>query len=310
MHLASGLAWALPVCLAVEAAPGRRPRRARRRGGPPTGGARGRRGLRVRQGARGRELLPHDRRGPSRTSRGSTGSTRCTWPARSPSSTGPSRPSQSSRIDPAETRAAFDGARLAARRRLPDPQPDPPRARVPDESRARDGRRPAHPPARRRDEVRRRARPRPGSSATACSLDNYYPAGPRRRLRLPGGDALRGPARGDLARDLPQELRLLALHRRSRPRRCRRLLRHVRRSADLRRVRAARARTSSRCSSSTPSGARPAARWRRRRRARTAATTTCSCPGRRSRELLEAGELPPVEFSRPEVAEVLIDAYK
>jgi sulfate adenylyltransferase len=28
------------------------------------------------------------------------------------------------------------------------------------------------------------------------------------------------------------------------------------------------------------------------------------------RQLLSAGELPPVEFSRPEVARVLIDAYR
>src|SRR4029079_3200138 len=68
------------------------------------------------------------------------------------------------------------------------------------------------------------------------------PARPRGHLGFPGRDALRRPTGGDRARDLPQELRLLAFHRRPRPRGCRGLLRHLRRAAHLRRVRTARAR--------------------------------------------------------------------
>ena len=72
------------------------------------------------------------------------------------------------------------------------------------------------------------------------------PGRPHAALGVPGGHALRRPARGGLARDLPQELRLLALHRRPRPRRRRQLLRHLRRAADLRRARRRRPSASSR----------------------------------------------------------------
>ena len=69
-------------------------------------------------------------------------------------------------------------------------------------------------------------------------FEGYYPKDRAMVCDLPGRDALRRPARGDLARDLPQELRVHALHRGSRPRGRGQLLRHVRRAADLHRVRA------------------------------------------------------------------------
>ena len=120
-------------------------------------------------------------------------------------------------------------ARVEDRGGVPDPQPDPPRARVHPEVRARDRRRPARAPADGRHEVRRRAARR-ADAVLRGALRGLLPEGPRDGLDLPGRDALRGSARGDLARDLPQELRLHALHRRSRPRGRRHLLRHVRRA--------------------------------------------------------------------------------
>ena len=140
--------------------------------------------------------------------------------------------------------------------------------------------------------------------------DGLLPGRARRRLRLPRRDALRGPTRGDLARDLPQELRLLALHRRPRPRRRRQLLRHLRRPADLRRVRAARARHRADVLRALLLVQGRAARWRRRRPAPTRATTTSSSPGRRCASCSASGELPPEEFTRPDVAEILIRAYR
>ena len=91
---------------------------------------------------------------------------------------------------PAEAKAVVRGARLEADRRLPDPQPDPPRARVPHEGRARDLRRALHPPADRRDEEGRH----PGRRADALLRGpdgQLLPPGPRDARGQPRQDALR-----------------------------------------------------------------------------------------------------------------------
>ena len=67
---------------------------------------------------------------------------------------------------------------------------------------------------------RARRRPRRGPDALLRGADRaLLSSGPRAPLGVPGGDALRRPARGRVSRDHPQELRLLALHRRPRSRR-------------------------------------------------------------------------------------------
>ncbi len=240
MRLANGLVWALPVCLAVDKAPdGDRVALADESGRPGLR-PRGRGDVRVRQGAGSRAVLPHDGRRASR--RRAAVRPEAALPRRSCDRLRAGRGAvPRAREGPGRDPRRVRRPRLEAHRRLPDPQPDPPGARVPDEDCARNRRRPPDPPAGRRHEAGRRAGQDQGGLLSRARRQ-LLPGRPRRRLRLPGCNALRRPARGDLACDLPQELRLLALHRRPRPRRRRGLLRLLRRAADLRRVRAARAR--------------------------------------------------------------------
>ena len=210
-------------------------------------------------------------------------------------------------LDPAETRAAF-AERGWQRSSASRPATRSTARTSTSEVRARDRRRPAAAPAGRRDQGGRH----PGRRAHAVLqvlLDDYYPKDRVLLSVFPAAMRYAGPREAIFHAIMPQELRLHALHRRPRPRRRRQLLRHLRRAADLRRVRAGRAGHHAADVRAHLLVQRAAAGW--------PATKTCPHPaedrvllsGTKVREMLGRGERPPAEFSRPEVADILIKAY-
>ena len=78
-------------------------------------------------------------------------------------------PSSPNTVSPPPRPARRSSKRAGARRRVPDAQSDPPQPRVSHQVRPGDDRRPADPPAGRRDQGRRHPRPDCAWSATRCS---------------------------------------------------------------------------------------------------------------------------------------------
>ena len=133
-----------------------RPRRqAARRAG-------GRGDVRARRRARGRAGVPHEGRQAPRRRRAARRGRALPRRTGAGSWTFPSIPDAFQPLPAAARRSRARRSQSAAGRRgrLPDPQPDPPRARVHHQGGARGRRRPLHPPAGRRDEVGRHPRRR------------------------------------------------------------------------------------------------------------------------------------------------------
>ena len=107
MHLASGLPWALPVCLAVDSAPTGDRVALADESGRPLAVARGRGDVRVRQGARGGAAASARPTTRIPASRGCTHRSRSTSQAASPCSSAHAPEFPELARDPAETRRIF-----------------------------------------------------------------------------------------------------------------------------------------------------------------------------------------------------------
>ena len=162
MRTTDGDYWPIPITLATDLEcevgdVGRALQRRRQAAGPDHG----RGDLGARRQARGRAGLRHHRRGPPGRRRDLRGGQPLhRRPDRGRRAARPRGGLHAPLQDAGRAQGRLRGARLEEDRRLPDPQPDPPRPRVPDQGRAGDLRRALHPPADRQDQGRRHPRRR------------------------------------------------------------------------------------------------------------------------------------------------------
>ena len=141
-------------------------------------------------------------------------------------------------------------------------------------------------------------------------MENYYP---QDRVVLgvnPAAMRYAGPREAIFHAIVRRNYGATPLHRRPRPRRRRRLLRHLRRPGDLRRGR-------HRQAGHPPADVRAHLLVQQVRGhglgqdlPATTEESRLFLSGTKVREMLENGETPPPEFTRHEVADILIDAYK